>query len=358
MSRRTGRIVLALASALVALGAAEVIFRVERAASDEPGSDDGWRQRYRRMNETLYRRSHDPELVYEPVPSSAVEMEYGVAAFNSAGMRDDREHALAAPRPRVTLLGDSLVWSEFIALEGSLARRTEEALGDDWDVLAFGVTGYDTTQEARWYERGARAYEADVVALVWCMNDMMIMSGPFERFANEADRARKDAQEAMVAREAPVRRETIDSVLEERERDAPVKVVARALGLFEHWRFASRYTDEYLVSFRDRARRRATRAALHRLGRAIRREGAAPVLVISPVLESWDDYHWRPIHRFVESAGEAAGFTVIDPLDEWRRAHSPSELRISGDNLHYDGGGLELLGRTVADAVRRARPAR
>ncbi len=352
MSRKTAaRLLLSLASIAIALGAAEALFRMKSAAEDAPGDDGGWYERYRRMNETLYRRSEDPELIYEPVPGASVEMEYGVAAFDAAGMRDDREHALEHDGPRLALLGDSLVWSEFVPLEDSLGRRTQEALGDAWEVLPLGVTGYDTTQEARWYERAGRPFSPTAIALVWCMNDLMIMSGPFERYANDEERARKDAQEARMTREAPVRRETIDAVLERREREASVKVLARALGLWTRWRFDAEYVDEYLVAFRDREQRARVRRALSRLGRAARRDGATSVLVISPVLESWDDYHWRPIHAFVRDAGEDAGFTVVDPLDAWRGEHDPSDLRISGDNLHYDPSGLRVLAGAIAAAV-------
>ncbi len=354
MNKARGRALLLLVSIAIAILSAEALFRVRLAMDDAPGSDDDWRARYRRMNETIYRRSEDPELVYEPVPSSSVEMEYGVAGFNAAGMRDDREHPRESDRRRLALVGDSLVWSEFLALHDSLGPRTEEALGDDWDVLNFGATGYDTAQEARWYRRAVRPFAPDAVVVVWCMNDVMIMSGPFERFANPADRARKDAQEAHIERVAAVRRETIDGVLEEREREAPIKVLARALGLVERWRFDGAYTDEYLVMFRERERRESVRRALSELGRDIRADGAKPLLLISPVLEAWEDYHWGAIHDWVRERAEAAGFTVIDPLQSWRAEHDPEELRVSGDNLHYDGSGNRVLGRTIADAVREA----
>ncbi len=354
MKKARGRLLLTLVSIAIAILSAEALFRVRLAVEDAPGSDDDWRARYRRMNETIYRRSEDPELVYEPVPSSSVEMEYGVAGFNSAGMRDDREHPRESDRRRLALVGDSLVWSEFLALHDTLGPRTEEALGDGWDVLNFGATGYDTAQEARWYRRAVRPFAPDAVVVVWCMNDVMIMSGPFERYANPADRARKDAQEAHIERAAAVRRETIDGVLEQREREAPIKVLARALGLVERWRFDAAYTDEYLVMFREEDRRARVRQALTELGRDISADGAEPLLLISPVLESWDDYHWGVIHAWVRERAEAAGFTVIDPLERWRGAHDPEELRISGDNLHYDGSGTRVLGRTIADAVREA----
>lgn len=352
--RAVGRAALIGVSLALALAAAEGVYRASLAADDAPdGGDDEWRQRYRRMNETLYRRSDDPELVYEPVPSSSVEMEYGTAAFNSAGMRDDRELPRErGERARVVMLGDSLVWSEFVALEDSLSRRTEGALGDGFEVLAFGVTGYDTAQEAIWYERAARAFDADVVVVVWCMNDLMIMSGPFERFASPADRARKDAQEATIEREAPLRRETLDGELDRRERESSVRLLARALGIWERRSFDASYVDEYLVVARDEARWRRAGRALERLGRAIRDDGARAVFVISPVLESWERYRWSELHARVGATAEAAGFVVVDPIEEWRGVHDPVELRSPGDNLHYGRAGNRVLGETIATAVR------
>ncbi len=110
------------------------------------------------MNETIYRASSIEGLVYEPTPSSSVEMEYGAAGFDAAGMRDDEEHALAPDpaRTRVAIVGDSIVWSEFLPVWDSLPERVEEALGRErYEVLPFGVSGYDTTQEAIWYEHAA-----------------------------------------------------------------------------------------------------------------------------------------------------------------------------------------------------------
>jgi len=352
-----GRVALMLTSIAIAVGGAELAYRARLASADAPdGGDDGWRERYQRMNDTLYRRSDDPELVYEPVPGSSVEMEYGTAAFNAAGLREDRELSSTPPqgRTRVAMVGDSIVWSEFVAVHDSLPRRTEDALGDGFEVMNAGVTGYDTTQEARWYERAVRPLHPDVVVVVYCMNDIMIMSGPFEHYATGDDRARKDAQDAFFEREAPVRRETIDWVIEERERAATFRVLARALGVWERARFEGEYVDEYLLLGDEPDRRARVRAALARLGAAIRADGAIPILAISPILESWDRYRWSELHAFVREAGEDGGFRVLDPIETWRDTEDPEVLRIGGDNLHYGRRGNRIFGRTIAGAIQEA----
>jgi hypothetical protein len=116
-----GRALLVIGSIAVAVVAAEILFRVRLAADDAPDGDDGgWRERYTRMNETLYRRSDDPELVYEPVPRGLVEMEYRTAAFNlraCATIASTRETEWSRHPDRRLI-----VWSEFVALEQSLGR--------------------------------------------------------------------------------------------------------------------------------------------------------------------------------------------------------------------------------------------
>ncbi|MEI8256387.1 MAG: hypothetical protein WCJ30_12005, partial [Deltaproteobacteria bacterium] len=153
--------VMALVATVASLGAGECALRThERVQQRQKGADDStWRDRVRAMNRTIYRRSDDPRLVYEPTPSSSVPMPYGPAGFNAGAMRDDRERPLDPPadRPRVAVVGDSLVWSEELPLADSLPRVLEHALeGSRAEVLNFGVTGYDTAQEAAWYERHVR----------------------------------------------------------------------------------------------------------------------------------------------------------------------------------------------------------
>ena len=100
-----GRLALLAASTLFSLVAVELAYRAltRRRASGAPDDDGGWYQRTSRMNRTIYRRSDDAALVYEPAPGASVEMHYGPAGFNQAGLRDDRETAPtpdpARPRP-------------------------------------------------------------------------------------------------------------------------------------------------------------------------------------------------------------------------------------------------------------------
>lgn len=352
--RNLARAALVIFSSVVALLGAEGVLRVVSASGDTSG-DDEWVRRYRHMNETIYMRSPIEGLVYEPRPSSSVEMEYGVAGFDADGRRSDgTAPAATGERTHIAMVGDSLVWSEYVTVAESLPVQTEAALGDAFGVSNFGVSGYDTTEEAIYYERRVRPHEPDVTVVVFCLNDLFIASGPYGRFATEEEAAQKDAQDRFFDRVARVRRETLDSVARAEESDATFTIFARLRAIVRRATFDDNYVDEYTIASADEASLTRMRAGLGRLGRAIRDDGATPVLVISPMLEAWDRYPWAPLHEVVREAGEAAGFSVHDPLDAWRGSERPEDLRSPGDNLHYSARGNRVLARFVADAVRAA----
>ncbi len=348
-----------MGSTLLSLGAAEGVYRWQQAEEPAPPDDPAWRAQIRAMNRTLYRRSADPILVYEPNPGARVAMSYGDAGFNLAGMRDDREHALAPDgRLRVALLGDSIAWSEEVALRDSLARALERSLGGEAkaEVLAFGVSGYDTVQEARWYERAVRPFHPAVVALVYCLNDAMIVSGPYNRFATADELAQKDAQDALWDRLARVRAETLDTLAVADER-AWLRLPTRV-----RWWLTMRgydqspdYTDEILLSHAQPDRAARVRGALAALGAALRADGARAYLFISPVLRAWERYPWRPIHAQVAEWGREAGFEVHDPLAGWQGTERAAELQLPGDPLHYAPLGNERFGRFIAAGLRADR---
>jgi len=346
---------LVLISTLTALAGAEGVYRLSTDPPPGEGGDDDWYQRYRHMNESIYMRSPVEGLVYEPRPSSSVEMEYGVAGFDAEGRRSDgRTLDGAEARTHIVLLGDSLVWSEYVAVADSLPHQTEDALGpDQFRVSNFGVSGYDTHEERLYYEARVRRHAADVVVVVFCMNDLFIASGPYGRFATDEERAQKDAQDAMFDRVARVRRETLDGVAQTEESEATFKLWARLASIYRRWAFEAHYVDEYTIAAADDARLQRMGASLQRLGAAIRAEGARAILVISPMLERWNDYPWDAMHVAVRAAGEAAGFAVADPLPAWRGHHSPESLRSPGDNLHYSAAGNAVFGRFIAEVIRR-----
>ena len=352
MKTAARKLALACVATLVSLSLAECGFRVY-LARESKGSDESWRDELHRMNATLYRRSDDPALVYEPAPNTSVPMPYGPAAFDAQAMRDDREHALAPEpgRTRVALVGDSIVWGEDLPLAATLPKALERALGPKWEVLGFGVTGYDTVQEEAWYRRAARPFHPAIVVVVYCMNDAFIASGPFGTWATPEELRAKDEQDALVEKLAPVREETIEDVSRREEEHAFSRLFARARTIWRVRRYERdpAYTDEYLLLYGQTQRFDRVRTALGELAADVRRDGAAAHLVISPILRSWDRYHWSSITARVAEAARAAGFVVHDPLPTLRASHRERDIRL--DSVHYNAAGNEALAAFLAHEI-------
>ena len=356
MNKRLATLGLFLLSSILFLGAAELAFRAFRTdRAEKTRSNQPWRERLRRMNRDVYMAA-EGDLVYQPRPNSSLDMPYGWAGFNASGMRDRREYPRHAPgRTRLAVIGDSLVWSEHLHWLYSLPSALDIELGDEaLDVLNFGVSGYDITQVALWYEKAVRPYKPDLTLVVYCLNDAMIMSGPYNAYADDARKAYKKAQDDLFTETARLRAETIEVVGEQEESRATFKILARARTLYHQLTFehSKDYIDEYLISYGDPKSMQRVQAALMRLGEAIRSDGGQAWLLISPLLRDWDNYRWQFIHDAVRKHAEAAGFKVLDPLPTWRKTLKPQFLRIEGDSLHYNPQGNFVLARSIKEALK------
>ena len=349
----------------MALFAAELALRGPLRPALTTTRDRAWQVQTRAMHAALHQPSDVAGLHYEPRPSSAVEMPYGLAAFGPEGLRQD---AAVSPTPgpdlRLVVLGDSLVWGSMLAAEETVPAALGRALGPGHEVLNAGVTGYDTPQEALYYRHRIRRLLPDVVVLVYCLNDGLTLSGPFHLYAPPDARAAESAERAWLDAVAPLRNETLNRQwFRERGGDGPqvLAAAAHAARWLRLYVWPGGYTDEYLLAGADPARRARTAAALTTLGQDLQDDGVTPVLVISPALYWWHRYPYEGLHAQVRADGEAAGFTVLDPLPVWQD-DDPATLRFDGDNVHYTAAGAARLGAFIAGSLRAhgllERPAR
>lgn len=351
LSRPTLRRLLALAGgAVVAVLVGESLLAGPFRPEVHTLRDEAWRDALHTMHSALYQP--DLELVYVPRPGSAVAMEYGEAAFTTQGLREAGEVGPPGADRRVLVVGDSLVWGELLPREQAFPAALDAALGEGFEALNLGVSGYDTAQEAGWYLRAGRPLRPDVVVVVYCLNDTLIQSGPYEVYADAAGHEALAAERAWLDAAAPVRNETVNRLWWEDRGGSQLLAALRHL-----WRWhglhtlPGGYVDDYLLAARDPARVARTTAALADLGAAIHADGARAVLVVSPALYWWHRYQWGEVHEVVHAAGVAAGFEVVEPLDAWR-GEDPTPFRFPGDNLHYTAAGTRRLADVVARAVR------
>ena len=84
------------------------------------------------------------------------------------GIRSDRvgvSFADARPRRRIALVGDSYTFALEVPYEQSWGYQLEKTIGDDTQVLNFGVDGYGLDQAYLRYVRDVRAWHPQIVIL-------------------------------------------------------------------------------------------------------------------------------------------------------------------------------------------------
>jgi hypothetical protein len=78
-----------------------------------------------------------------------------------------------APRFRVALIGDSNAFSLEVPFDETLGYHLERLLGEDVQVLNFGVDGYGIDQMYLRYERDVRPWKPEVVVIGFVWHDLL-----------------------------------------------------------------------------------------------------------------------------------------------------------------------------------------
>lgn len=153
-------ILISLVSIFIILGIAEIIMHF----SWQMG---GWVER------PIYQKSSNPYLRYELVSNA----QFGKVSINSDGFRG-REFTFNKPANtfRIIMLGDSETFSIMLKQEETLSAQLENLLNQGslnlrYEVLNFGVEGYNTFQELEMLKTKGLKYNPDLIILNYVLND-------------------------------------------------------------------------------------------------------------------------------------------------------------------------------------------
>jgi lysophospholipase L1-like esterase len=75
---------------------------------------------------------------------------------------------------RIAIVGDSFVGGEGVPVELTLPRQTEQILGEGFQVINAGHSGYDTTQELQMLTSVAADYHCSRAIVVFIANDVQM----------------------------------------------------------------------------------------------------------------------------------------------------------------------------------------
>jgi len=136
------------------------------------------------MNAT--RPSDNPKLLFELKPNwtqvydgSVVKLNETTISINSDGFRD-REFNMTKPSGvfRIVSLGDSITFGMGVEANETYSKYLESILNANltnnitYEVLNFGVIGYNTMQEVEQFRTKGILYDPDLVILSFCGNDI------------------------------------------------------------------------------------------------------------------------------------------------------------------------------------------
>lgn len=190
--RKVYRVLLALASTVVALLVAEAAVRMLNLA---PRVFPTWLSSER----TAYQRSENPILGYDLKANyrdPQADTHESFPSTNSHGLRDI-ERTLEKPKgvTRVVLLGDSIVAGHGILdLDDTISQQLERRLseqsaapqkssGQRIEVLNFGMGGYCTRAEVELLQTRALTFDPDLVILLFVANDYEDFNGQVAHYA-------------------------------------------------------------------------------------------------------------------------------------------------------------------------------
>jgi len=130
--------------------------------------------------------SEDPLLLYELIPNTRLKYNGWIVKFkttiqtiNSGGFRG-REYSIEKPSGvyRIVVLGDSLTFGQGVNDNETFPYYLEELLNKKnisakrFEVLNFGVPGYNTLQEVEAFKVKALKYSPDLVIIAHVSNDI------------------------------------------------------------------------------------------------------------------------------------------------------------------------------------------
>ncbi len=327
------RIALMLASAVLALAAAEVVVRVAGVAP-----------RVYTIQRGRFQLSHNPKLGYEPAPlvyhGQDLRFYDYLGASNSLGYRD-REHPVAKPPGvyRIVVLGDSVAAGLHVERNADIFPPLLEQLlnqhGLHAEVINLAVSGYNTQQEVETLREKGLRYHPDLVLVAYTMSSREHLDG--------------DILKTLLAAEAAGRRQGLSG--------ARVNSFMAHSALYRFVRFRvlanagrpapapQHYLD--LVSA-------DTVAPYFGVLRQLAAENHFQVLiaVVPRFVRNFKAYPWGGQHRYVAGLAQQNGFALADllvPFSECRDA-APADP-ISTDNFHPSPYGHRCAAQALARAV-------
>jgi lysophospholipase L1-like esterase len=327
------KLILSLASLLVALLAAELLIRVAGAAPEVSVIRKG-----------RFQLSRNPKIGYEPVPDLRYEGEdlsffdYQ-GASNSEGFRDV-EHAVAKPSGvyRVVVLGDSIAAGLRVErYEDTFPAILEKLLrerGLKAEVINLAVSGYNTQQEVELFKEKGLRYRPDLVLVAYSLTDRERVDGDILKTLLEAERQKGGGA----------------------HRANPWLIRSALYRFFRYRVLAPRQAasagDAEIQKAQDQVSGDTVAEYFGELARLSRENGFEVVVAVFPrIVRTFSYYRFGDQHEYVRELSAQNGFRHLDLLEPFARCRNASSEPIGMDNYHPSAYGHRCAAEAMAGVI-------
>lgn len=308
-----------------------------------------------------YQFSNNPLIQYELTPGS----EEGGEAINSDGMRD-REFAIPKPKDtfRIACIGDSITYGFEIARKDSYPKQLERLLNtycadsnQPFEVLNFGVPGYNLKQIVENVKVKVLKYQPDLIIYGYCLNDPQDCSLEFLKLLASLTAAQKKYRFAEKAEGFWISHSRLARLAVYMSQRSTAEGKATGGRVFatadpENVALRNSTDGEYFTALHAGGEgRQNLESSLEILASAITEEEIPLLLVIFPVTNKLNPYPLGDSHRWVTELATAQHFYVYDLLEDYRAYQRQENKGVYFDYLHPDTPGSHYTAMIILSSL-------
>ena len=329
--RLRDRVLLILAGILGAFVIGEIVVRV-----------GGFGPNLHPVHAELFTLSDDPLLRYTLIPNA----DAGQVRINRHGFRGSVVSRRKPPRTfRILCVGDSICFGFGVGQDETFSARLEQCLNQclaspqrRFEVLNFGVTGYNIVQVAQTMRQRSIEFEPDLILYAYCLNDPQDFSYEFDALYNHLNNAEMRFREYVIA---PAHRLAVRSRLYALLRYAVEAATPEGWKLhglakdpqFRHLQNGS-HVDYFTRLHREPPGKSRLEDELATMGRIARAHDTPVCLVLFPLLVESKGYPFLALHRQVSAIATAQQFSVIDLTSPFKIFEDDEFQSMYADPLH------------------------
>ncbi len=329
--RMIDRAMLMLAGTLVALVIGEIVVRI-----------GGFGPNIHPIQSGLFQLSDNPRMRYTLVPNTDLD---GIL-INSHGFRGGEVSLRKAPNTfRIVCIGDSITFGHWVGQQETYSARLEQYLNETYatadrrfEVLNFGVTGYNIVQIEEMLRQRAIHYDPDLILYAYCLNDPQDFSREFDALYYQLNKAEARYRGYVLSRARrltlrsrlfALARYTLDAATPEGQslREMHRDPQTQNFKVGEHVEY---FTGIHLVP-PGKTRLEDGMAAIGSFARA---HNTPVCLVLFPLFLDPEDGPLLAAHRKVFALAEKENFSIVDLTGPFESFRGDAFQSMHHDQLH------------------------